>query len=132
MKKGRNAWFRPFISVLDVAPNSASATRMRLASGFAHRLGLLDGRLVIPGAAEHRFADARSQLGRCLGLVGPVHAEGRAASDGELVDLGGPVIQTGIHLVSPWRRGALHGCCARLVLDWLNGYRPCTPRVQPD
>src|ERR1700677_535438 len=110
MKKGRNAWFRPFISALDAIPNSASATRMRLASGLAHRLGFLDGRLVIPGAAEHRFADARSQLGRCLGLVGAAHAEGRAASHRELVDLGGPVIQTGIHLglsLAPRRIGRM-------------------------
>jgi hypothetical protein len=61
---------------------------------------------VIPGAAEHRFADTRSKINRSLGLVGAAHAEGHAATDGELVDLGGPVIQTGIHLdisLAPWR-----------------------------
>lgn len=63
-------------------------------------LGLLDSRFVIPAVTAGNFADARrSEVDIALGFLGSTPADGRAAPDGELVDLGRPVIQTRIHHV---------------------------------
>jgi hypothetical protein len=120
MKKGpKHFRFDPFLA-FDIAPktNGASAQDMRPASAVAPRLGLLDRLVVVPGAPNSNFAHARrSKVGYGLGILVAASPESRAAPGRELVDLGGPVIQTRIHRIlsfvaAPW--------CARLILDSLS------------
>jgi hypothetical protein len=57
---------------------------------------------MVPGAANSNFAHARGgKIGGGLGFVLVTSANARAAANRELVDLGGPVIQTRIHHRSP-------------------------------
>src|ERR1700688_4818585 len=106
---------------LIVGPNTGNlATGVQSASTLPYRLGFLDCRFVIPAAAAGNLARARRGLVGCqFGLVVATPAESRAAPGRELVDLGGPVIQTRIHSRLSLCRGTLDSCCARLVFDWL-------------
>src|SRR5665213_3011288 len=107
-KKGRNAsvptLFRYLAGGFDVAPlpGNAPAFDARSASALTHRLGFLDGGFVIPAAAARRVADiGRSLVGGGFDLILATAADGRTATDRELVDLCRPVIQTRIHRFSP-------------------------------
>jgi hypothetical protein len=99
------------------------------ASAVLYRLGFLDRRFVVPGAANGNLVHARqSKVGDGLGLIVATPSESRAAPGRELVDPRGPLIQTRIHgnlsyVVAPMVRpthsrvvtefdivGALDGC----------------------
>jgi hypothetical protein len=95
---------------------------LRSASTLPHRLGLLYRRLVIPAAAAGGFVHKwRALVGCGFGLVMATSAESRTAPGRELVDLGGPVIQTRIHCLLSLYRDALTGCAparSRLVTEF--------------
>jgi hypothetical protein len=121
LKKGPKRFrFDPF-TVLETAPQTrdAWASNALPASMLEHRFGLLDCRIVIPGAANGNWAYALgSNLGRrrCLALA--TCADARTTSCRELVDPCGSWIQTRIHhrLLASMR---FNSGCARLVLQWL-------------
>jgi hypothetical protein len=121
LKKGPKRFrFDPF-TALETAPRTSDAWASNAlpASMLEHRFGLLDCRLVIPGAANGNWAYARgSNLGRrrCLALA--TCADARATSCRELVDPCGSLIQIRVHhcLLASTR---LNSGCARLVLHWL-------------
>ena len=121
LKKGPKRFrFDPF-TALETTPqtNDAWASNALPASMLEHRFGLLDCRLVIPGAANGNWAHARgSNLGRCVCLALATSADARATSCRELVDPCGSLIQTRVHhrLLASMR---FSSGCARLVLHWL-------------
>lgn len=119
-KRAETFPFRPF-TALETTPqtNDAWASNALPASMLEHRFGLLDCRLVIPGAANGNWAHARGSnlgRGRCLALA--TCADARATSRRELVDPCGSLIQTRVHhrLLASMR---FSSGCARLVLHWL-------------
>ena len=121
LKKGPKRFrFDPF-TALETAPQTrdALASNALPASMLEHRFGLLDCRIVIPGAANGNFAHARgSNLGRRLCFALATCADARTTSCWELVDPCGSLIQTRIHhrLLASTR---FNSWCARLVLHWL-------------
>jgi hypothetical protein len=69
LKKGRNDVSTLF-SAFDVAPIGGASISKAPALAVLYRLGLLDGRFVIPGAANGNLAHARrSKVGHGLGLL---------------------------------------------------------------
>jgi hypothetical protein len=121
LKKGPKRFrFAPF-TALETAPQTSDAWASNAlpASMLERRFGLLDCRLVIPGAANGNWAHARgSNLGRCVCLALATCADARATSCRELVDPCRSLIQTRIHhrLLASMR---FNSACARLVLHWL-------------
>ena len=113
LKKGPKRFRFDPLTALEIAPKTsdALASNVLAASVLTHRFGLLDRRIVIPGAANGDFAHARrSKLGRRLGLALATCADARATSGRELVDPCGSLIQTRIHRHLSLRRCALtHG-----------------------
>jgi hypothetical protein len=104
LKKGPKRFRSDPFTTFEMVPNTGnpSATRVLTASALTHRVRLLDCRLMVPGAANSNFAHARGgKIGGGLGFVLVTSANARAAANRELVDLGGPVIQTRIHHRSP-------------------------------
>jgi hypothetical protein len=100
---------------------------------------------MIPAATAGRFVHPRRTLLDCgFGLVVPTSTESRAASGRELVDPGGPVIQTRIHLfISPlwfmlrWFAAERlthinHAAPDSFSIGYGFRYRPCMSLVQPD
>lgn len=135
MKKGPKRFrFDPF-TALETAPKTSDALASNAlpASVITHRFGLLDCRIVIPGAADGNFGHGRgSKIGRlCLALA--TCADARATSCRELVDPCGPLIQTRIHHHLSLRRNAFtHGAPDSFFIGYSNRYRSCTLLVQHD
>jgi hypothetical protein len=102
-KKDETLWFRPFFgsrSQLN-SGDSGPVLGVRLASTFPRGLGFLDRGLVVPAATAIDFVDARrGEVGDGFGLVIATSAESRSAPGRKLVDPGGPLIQTRIHVFS--------------------------------
>src|ERR1700689_5502144 len=98
MKRVPTLMFRPFRVGNPLNPGGdAPASDRWPASALPFRFGFLDRRLVVPAAAAIGLADLRA-IGAGLGLFVAPPAESRPAPGRELVNLGGPVIQTRIHL----------------------------------
>jgi hypothetical protein len=77
---------------------STSATNVLKASALTHRVGFLNGRVVIPSTANGNFGRAgEANVGARPGLVLATSAETETASHRELVDPRGPLAQTRIH-----------------------------------
>jgi hypothetical protein len=92
MKKGRNAWFRPFFTVLTPSDAVAPSLPVVPASVISTRLGVVDRCLMIPALAATGGFDLRGKLERCARFAITTSAESSTATGRELIDLGRPLV----------------------------------------
>ena len=126
-KRAETISFRPFFSSSADRRNGAPFRWRASASALPRRLGFVDRFLMIPAATADGLVHRHRRLvagGVCFAVTAT--AESRAAPGRKLIDLCGPVIQTGVHCNSPLSRNAwLHGAPDSFSCGYQPRYRPC-------